>query len=363
MQDIIPQKPPASSLDLLIMVGSILLIAFITHFIISQVYKHVLPRVKKTHLVWDEALLSSIIQPLKWVVWILALSFSVQNTVVYLQWSATGAFFSSIRHLCIAFFMLIFFLKFIGYMENAYTTGKKSEKGRYDKTTVRAVCQISRVAALLITSIIYLQTQSINLSAILAFGGAGGLIVGLAAQDLLANFFGGLMIYLDRPFSVGEWIRSSDREIEGTVEQIGWRLTKIRTFDKRLLYVPNGLFSKICVENPSRMTNRRIKTKVGIRYDDASKMYNVVTEVEAMLKEHDEIDNEKFMMVRFDEFANSSLNFIIYCFTRTTDWAKYMTVQQDVYLKTIEIIEKHGAEIAFPTRVLHFDGPQPIEGR
>ena len=80
-----------------------------------------------------------------------------------------------------------------------------------------------------------------------------------------------MFVYLDRPFAVGDWVRSPDREIEGTVENIGWRVTRIRTFDKRPLYIPNSIFSQIAVENPSRMSNRRIKETIGIRYDDASK--------------------------------------------------------------------------------------------
>ena len=107
--------------------------------------------------------------------------------------------------------------------------------------------------------------------------------MGFAAKDLLANFFGGMMIYMDRPFSVGEWIRSPDKEIEGTVEDIGWRLTRIRTFDKRPLYIPNSVFANISVENPSRMTSRRIYETVGIRYDDIDKMDLIVAQVKGML--------------------------------------------------------------------------------
>lgn len=101
------------------------------------------------------------------------------------------------------------------------------------------------------------------------------------------------------------------------------------------------------------MSNRQIKTRVGIRYDDAPKMDVIVKEVEEMIRTHPEIDTDKFMMVRFDEFGPSSLNFLIYCFTKTTKWADYMLYQQDIYLKTIQIIEKHGAECAFPTTTLH----------
>ncbi|HKK16678.1 MAG TPA: mechanosensitive ion channel family protein, partial [Gammaproteobacteria bacterium] len=196
-------------------------------------------------------------------------------------------------------------------------------------------------------------------SGVLAFGGVGGIAVGFAARDLLANFFGGLMIYMDRPFSVGDWVRSPDREIEGTVEQIGWRLTIIRTFDKRPLYIPNSIFNTIALENPARMTNRRIFETVGIRYDDAGKMESIVSDVRKMLEQHEAIDHDKTLIVNFNEFAASSLNFFIYTFTKTTNWIEYHAIKQDVLLQVIHIIEEHGAECAFPTTTVHIAGGIP----
>ena len=140
--------------------------------------------------------------------------------------------------------------------------------------------------------------------------------MGFAAKDLLANFFGGLMIYLDRPFSVGDWIRSPDKEIEGTVEDIGWRLTRIRTFSKRPLYIPNSIFASISVENPSRMSNRRIYETIGIRYDDLEKMKKIVSGVKNMLEAHDQIDNSQTLMVNFNTFSESSVDFFVYTFTK-----------------------------------------------
>ena len=198
-----------------------------------------------------------------------------------------------------------------------------------------------------------LQSLGYSISGVLAFGGVGGIAVGFAARDLLANFFGGLMIYMDRPFNVGEWIRSPDKEIEGTVEKIGWRLTTIRTFDKRPLYVPNSLFNNISVENPSRMSNRRIKETIGIRYDDLSKMKKIIDDVKKMLKEHPEIDKNKTLIVNFNEFAPSSLDFFVYTFTKTTDWVHYHEIKQEIMLSIINIIESNGAECAFPTSTLH----------
>lgn len=201
--------------------------------------------------------------------------------------------------------------------------------------------------------LVVLQTLGFSISGVLAFGGIGGIAVGFAARDLLANFFGGLMIYLDRPFVVGEWVRSPDREIEGIVEDIGWRLTRIRTFDKRPLYVPNAVFASISVENPSRMENRRIYETIGIRYDDISKMGTIVEKVKSMLANHPEIDTNKTLIVNFNKFAASSLDFFIYTFTKTTVWERYHEIKQDVLLKVIDIIEKEGAEVAFPTSTIH----------
>ncbi|MDW2150525.1 mechanosensitive ion channel family protein, partial [Vibrio sp. 378] len=212
----------------------------------------------------------------------------------------------------------------------------------------QAIAKVGRLFIITIGVLTIMQAFGLSLSGLLTFGGVGGLIVGLAAKDLLSNFFGGLMIYFDRPFKVGDWIRSPDRQIEGTVERIGWRMTSIRTFDKRPLYVPNSVFSNIVVENPSRMLNRRIYEVVGLRYDDADKVPEIITAVREMLKNHKDIDTRQTLIVNFDTFGPSSLNFFIYTFTKTVNWVRYHEVKQDVLLKVVGIIKEHNADIAFP---------------
>jgi MscS family membrane protein len=198
-----------------------------------------------------------------------------------------------------------------------------------------------------------MQSYGYSISGILAFGGISGIAVGFAAKDLLANFFGAMMIYLDRPFKVGDWIRSPDKNIEGVVEDIGWRQVRIRTFDKRPLYVPNATFTSISVENPSRMSNRRIYEYIGVRYGDAAKVTRIIEAVKAMLKEHSEIDHNQTLIVNFDRFGPSSLDFFIYTFTKTTDWIRFHEIKQDVLMKIVDIIESEGAEFAFPTTTVH----------
>ena len=221
--------------------------------------------------------------------------------------------------------------------------------------------KLLRATVAITGTLLVLQAFGVSVSGVLAFGGIGGIAIGFAARDLLANFFGALMIFLDRPFSVGDWVRSPDRDIEGTVEDIGWRLTRIRTFDKRPLYLPNSVFSSLAVENPSRMYNRRIYETIGLRYNDIGMMENIVGAVRTMLQNHHDIDQQQVLMVNFVTFGPSSVDFFIYTFTKTVDWQTYHQVKQDVLLKIANIIDQHDAEIAFPTRTLHVHPEPPVE--
>jgi len=222
-----------------------------------------------------------------------------------------------------------------------------------DYTTVNAISKLSRAVVIITASLTALQSMGFSISGVLAFGGVGGIAVGFAAKDLLANFFGGFIIHLDRPFKVGDWVRSPDRNIEGTVEHIGWRLTTVRTFDKRPLYVPNAAFTTIAVENPSRMFNRRISETIGIRYVDVSLMADIVADIRSMLENHEDIDQEQTLIVNFLAFNASSLDIMVYTFTKTIQWVRFHEVKQDVLLKISDIIESYDAEVAFPTRTLH----------
>jgi MscS family membrane protein len=168
-----------------------------------------------------------------------------------------------------------------------------------------------------------------------------------------------MMIYFDRPFKVGDWVRSPDRQIEGTVERIGWRMTIIRTFDKRPIYVPNAVFSSIVVENPSRMLNRRINETIGIRYDDAEKVATIVDQIKSMLENHPDIDAKQTLIVNFNGFGPSTLDLLVYTFTKTVNWIRFHEVKQDVLLQIMDIIHQNDADIAYPTQTLKIE-PQSV---
>jgi len=329
----------------------VVLLTAMASFLVKRMLSQIEKQFSKTENLWDDALLHAARKPLSLAVWIIGLSAAVYTAD---QYSHIAAFdlIDPAQKIGVIFCLTWFVVGFIARTEDLLIDPERM-KQPVDQTTVHALGKLLRASVIITAVLVGLQTLGFSISGVLAFGGIGGIAVGFAAKDLLSNFFGGFMIYLDRPFQVGDWIRSPDRDIEGTVEKIGWRLTTIRTFDKRPLYVPNQAFTSIAVQNPSRMSHRRIYEKVGIRYDDASQLTNVVAKVKEMLKSHPDIDTSQTLIVNFDSFGASSLDFFIYTFTKTTDWIEYHTVKQKVLVEIINIIEGEGAEFAFPTSTVH----------
>ncbi len=314
----------------------------------------------KTRTEWDNIALEAAYKPSKVLVWVIGVSYAVG---VIAEESQAEIFkdISNIRDVAVVFMLAWALNRFITAGEEYYIRARQEQGKVVDITTADAVTKLLRIAVHISMALIAMQNLGISISGLLAFGGIGGIAVGFAAQGLLANFFGAMIIYFDKPFKVGDWIRSPDKSIEGTVEEIGWRMTTIRTFDKRPLYVPNAVFTEIVVENPSRMRNRRIYEIVGIRYDDIGQMNAITDAVRDMLKNHEAIDTTQTLIVNFDKFNASSCDFFVYTFTKTTDWVKFHEIKHEILLKIADIIEEHKAEIAFPTQTLHMGGPVNID--
>lgn len=324
--------------------------------LINAIQRRALERLQKKLLktanIWDDAILDVVRKPLSLLIWIVGIAFAAE--IVHKETGAPiFAAVTAVRDMGMVVVVTWFLVRLVRTLETRFIDRKQAEGKKVDPTTVDAVGKLLRASVIITGILVGLQSMGFSISGILAFGGIGGIAVGFAAKDLLANFFGGLTIYMDRPFSKGDWVRSPDRNIEGTVEAIGWRLTRIRTFDKRPLYVPNSTFTTIVVENPSRMTHRRIYETIGVRYDDADKVNEIVTAIKDMLKGHEQIDTTQTLIVNFNAFGASSLDFFVYTFTKTTNWIRYHEVKHDVMLRIYDIITRHGADVAFPTRTLH----------
>jgi len=326
----------------------IIFINISTRVILSTLKK----QFSKTNNIWDDCIIDSIHKPFTILIWILGIVFTLEAfNSDFKIFNISNDFLINLKRAGIILSIALFLNNLSRNFQFAIIKNNKTKNIDVDEATYEAITKIIRLSIIVTSGLIILQTFGFSISGVLAFGGIGGVAVGFAAKDMLANFFGGLMIYLDRPFRKGDWIRSPDRELEGTVENIGWRQTSIRNFRKNVIYIPNSVFMNIIVENPSRMTHRRIREVIGLRYKDLPKMLSIVEDVKIMISNHSDIDHNQTTIVNFDSYNDSSIDFFIITYADTTEWARYHEIKQDVLMKIGEIIEKNNAEIAFPTRV------------
>ena len=340
--------------DLSIQIALIALIALSLLFIKNKIILLFTGISKKTATDFDDIVLQSLQKPLTFLIILISLVFITEALNVSYQ------LFHDFNKPKILYVLIIVIIAWalIKILDNYYTSKtflkglKSSDDPIVIEQTYEITIRIFKMIVILISLLTLMQEFGLSISGLLAFGGVGGLVVGLAAKDLLSNFFGGLMIYFDRPFKVGEFIKSPDRNIEGIVESIGWRLTVVRTFSKNVLYIPNSAFSNIIVENATRMTNRRINEVIGLRYEDLEKIPEIVNKVRAYLDKNDNIDHSNKPVVYFKSFSASSCDFFIYAFTNTKDWREFLEIKEDVLYQTSRIISEHNAAIAFPTTTI-----------
>ncbi|MFH1844957.1 MAG: mechanosensitive ion channel family protein [bacterium] len=248
---------------------------------------------------------------------------------------------------------------------NAMAVGLEELAGKTESKLDDQLIPLLRKAAKLfigvLTFVMVVQNLGYSVSGLLAGLGIGGLAFALAAKDTIANLFGSVTILIDRPFLVGDWVTTGDSD--GVVEEIGLRSTRIRTFAKTVISIPNQVLANTTVDNHSLMPKRRIKMTVGVTYDSTpDQMRQAVARIEQYLKDHDGIDQE-FMLVKFTEFNDSSLDIFVYCFTKTTDWTRHLELRQEVNLAIMDILAALGMGIAFPTRTVHLAGGETVAHR
>ncbi|MCB1186369.1 mechanosensitive ion channel family protein [bacterium] len=242
-----------------------------------------------------------------------------------------------------------------------------SQKERPDSTSVLdgqfipMIRDTAKVLIILLVILTCVQSWGGDITAVLAGVGIGGLALAFAAQDTVANIFGSFMIFMDRPFKRGDWIKMAG--VEGDVEEIGIRSTRIRCFDKTVVSVPNKIVTNENIQNFSVRDMRRINLTIGITYDaDATRLRKAVDGIRDIIEKHSGID-QRFHLVHFTDFGASSLDILVYCFANTAVWADYLIIREDLMLRIMDLFAEIGVDFAFPSQSLYLhkmDGPSDI---
>lgn len=212
-----------------------------------------------------------------------------------------------------------------------------------------------RVFIIVVGVVMVIDNLGYNIGGILATLGIGGAAFAFAAKDTIANVYGSIALALDRPFRVGDWIQVGDR-VDGDVEEIGLRSTKVRTWPKTVISIPNAVLANEMIDNWSRMPKRRVKQVVGVTYETAPETMEQIVEGIREILRNDEDVHQDFILVNWTDFGSSSLDILVYYFTKTKAWLEYMDIRQRINVRIAQLVKEHGSSVAFPTRTLYLEG-------
>lgn len=331
---------------------AILLLCLIFKRLLSKIITRVIsPLVGRTENTFDDLLLQSIRRPLELLVLIGGLFIALQVLQLPTDPINLQQLGQSIIKGLFTFNIAWVLFNAVDILEQTTARWAKRTGSPLDEHLLPFIRKTTRSFIVVLAIVLIIQNLGYSISGLLASLGIGGLAVALAAKDTLSNIFGSIMILLDRPFRVGDWVKTGD--LEGVVEEIGFRSTKIRTFAKTMITVPNNIIATTAVNNFSRMPKRRIKMTVGVSYDSSpQQMRDAVSAIRTMLEQHPAI-NQDFMLVNFTAFSASTLDILVYCFTSTTNWGEYLQAREDVCLKIMDIVAGLNMELAFPSQSLY----------
>ena len=324
-----------------------LLVVLLRKYLTNIVTRFLMRLAGKTETKFDDIIIQDLEGPIRFLFIIIAFDLFFQ--FIFLDNTFTHLFLST---------MMIFDLYWVLY---ALTPALQTFLYDYSRTNEhlsyelgKFILRLVRLLIIALALISILNNFGVNVAAIIASLGLGGLAFALAAKDTAANLFGSIALMLDQSIRIGEWVRVNG--VEGIVEDIGMRTTKIRTFEKSFVVVPNSIVANTNIENFSRRGIRRIKMVIGLTYDTTPQQIRAIVEgIRSMLQTHPGIAHDQTLLVRFDRFDDSSLGIFIYTFTNTSDWEKYLEIREDINLKIMEIVHQHGSDFAFPSQSIYVE--------
>ena len=322
--------------------------------LVNYIEKRIEDFVKKTEAEWDDKLFEAIVKPVNAFILIGALHAAAFLLVFNLEKFPTefiGKSYTVFLGITIIWLVYRMVEVLAHYLDELLAKADEGLRGQFMPLIRRAL----RILVVIIGALTVLATIGVNIAGLVALGGVLGLAFSMGSQDSVANLVGTVNILTDRPYKVGDWITVGSG-IDGDVEEIGFRSTKIRMFDKTVMTVPNGKLAAETIKNWSQMPKRRIKMTLGLSYDtNAAQMREALKAIEKVLKEDEGVDQD-YMLVQFTDFGPSSLDVFLYYFSSSTVWKEYLDTRERVNLKIMDEMNRLGLEFAFPTQTLHLKG-------
>ena len=358
IQTILEQTFLGITLELWVTALGILIVSWIVKKIFGVIYDKVLHSISaKTKNAYDDLIITSLQKPAEFLIFIGGLFLALETLQLPVKPINLQALSGAIIRVLVTIAITWAMFNLVSIFERFMQRWSERSESTLDDNLVGMLRKVLRGMIIFLAILMAIQNLGYSISGLLASLGIGGIAIAMASKDSIANVFGSLMIIFDKPFKSGDWVVAGS--IEGTIEEVGFRSTKIRTFAKTLITVPNNKIANMAIDNFSRMPKRRIKLNLGITYDaNSEQVRTAVEKIRELLRTHPAIDQE-FFLVNFTDFGASSLDIMVYCFTTTTIWGEYLDARQDLCLQIMDIIETMGLELAFPSQTLYLQDQTP----
>ena len=304
----------------------------------------------KTQTTFDDKLVEVMEGPLRWGV------IAVGFYLAFSLFDVTSDIAKSVAHLLrstIIVLVVWIVYRALNIFSDSMLAISRHFHSELGESLANLLVSVLKAFAVIIGLITVFQEWGFNVSGFLASLGLVGMAFALAAKDTAANLFGSLVIFTDRPFKIGDWVKTP--EVEGIIESIGIRSTKVRTFAQALVSVPNGVLANSAILNWSEMGKRRIKMSIGVTYGTtAMQMQGILDDIRTLLHGDNDIHDDT-IYIHFTDFQESALGIFCYFFTKTTNWGEYMQVRERINLEIMKIVEGRGAAFAFPSQSLYIE--------
>jgi MscS family membrane protein len=256
-------------------------------------------------------------------------------------------------HILSIFFVILIIKNISHILFNYLETLSKKTENTLDDQLVPVMEKLASIVVWAIGIIYILDYLDVNVTALLAGISIGGLALALAAQDTVKNFFGSIMIFLDKPFQIGDWINFQD--VDGTVEEVGVRSTRIRTFGNSITYVPNAILANSVIDNKGLRVYRRFKSEFQITYDTAPLVIDQFVEgIKEIIKMHP-YTRKDYFEVSLVAFGESSLNILMYTFFIVPSWTEELQGKHQILSAILKLAESLGVRFAYPTQTIHIE--------
>lgn len=335
----------------------------LTGIILRKIFEFILDNyirriTQKTSFTWDDDLLDGVERPSGFIFLMLFFLISYTN----LQLSVTvNLYLSTILEIAISAGFVWLFYNLADVFAKYLTVVTSKTENQLDDQLVPLIRKTLRFFIVLMGFILILQNNGYNVASLIAGLGIGGLAVALAAKDTLANFFGSITIFADKPFRIGDWIKVGD--VEGVVEEVGFRTTRVRTFYNSLVSVPNSQVATTDIDNYGMRQYRRLKTVLNLTYSTTPEQMEAFVEgIKAIVKANKNF-RQDFYEVHFNSFGAHSLDVLVYVFFKVPDWSTELQQRHNFLLEVLRLAKEVGVEFAFPTQTLHVDSFHKDEPR